>query len=288
MDLGLKLHQLDTFHGWFPPKPVDIVVTVSFGLLVPERILSAAKYGGLNVHPSLLPELRGPAPIQHALLQGRSHTGVTLQTMHPTRFDHGMILDQMKIEIPPESTVDGVVNVLGPLGANMLTRSIEDDIFVPPLRPLCIISPDDTASYAPKLTAEDRHINWRNWTAEEILCRDRVLGSLWDNTTYIRCNHYHSNNCQPKRVIFHGPWSTDVHQYEYDQTQIISENAGWPIALHERWITNSKFQIKRHPSNIALCTVDGRLIVPAQISIEGQKKFMGKRSLLDAMAKRSS
>lgn len=287
MDLGLNLHQLDTFQGWSPPKPIDLVVAVSFGLLVPEKILRTAKYGGLNVHPSLLPELRGPAPIQHALLQGRSQTGVTLQTMHPTRFDHGTILDQKKIEIPTGSTIDSVVNVLGPLGADMLTRSIEDEIFVPPIRPLRKCGPNNTASYAPKLTAEDRHIDWNTWTAEEILRRDRVLGSLWDNATYSRCNHENSNIRQSKRIIFHGPWSADVHPYEYDRTQTISGNAGQPVALHERWATDGKFQVKRHPSNIALCTADGHLLVPAQISIEGQKRFIGKRSLLDAMAKRS-
>ena len=59
-ELNLPLHQIDTFTGWSPPQPdgqpINLVVAVSFGLFVPPRILSAAKYGGLNVHPSLLPE----------------------------------------------------------------------------------------------------------------------------------------------------------------------------------------------------------------------------------------
>ena len=77
--LGLKLHQKDTFKGWSLPTSINLVIAVSFGLLVPARILNEAKYGGLNVHPSLLPDLRGPAPIIHTLLKQRSHTGVTLQ-----------------------------------------------------------------------------------------------------------------------------------------------------------------------------------------------------------------
>jgi methionyl-tRNA formyltransferase len=55
-ELDLNVHQIDTFTGWTPPQPFNMVVAVSFGLLVPPRILNAAKYGGLNVHPSMLPE----------------------------------------------------------------------------------------------------------------------------------------------------------------------------------------------------------------------------------------
>ena len=55
-ELDLKLHEIDTFTGWTPPSSINLVIAVSFGLLVPPRILGLAKYGGLNVHPSLLPE----------------------------------------------------------------------------------------------------------------------------------------------------------------------------------------------------------------------------------------
>lgn len=59
-ELGLTVHQIDTFTGWEPPKPdgesINLIVAVSFGRLVPPRILNATKYGGLNVHPSMLPE----------------------------------------------------------------------------------------------------------------------------------------------------------------------------------------------------------------------------------------
>jgi methionyl-tRNA formyltransferase len=55
-ELQLKLHEVDTFKGWQPPDGINLVIAVSFGLLVPGRILNGAKYGGLNVHPSMLPE----------------------------------------------------------------------------------------------------------------------------------------------------------------------------------------------------------------------------------------
>ncbi|RMX79403.1 hypothetical protein D0867_16483, partial [Hortaea werneckii] len=121
-ELELGLHQIDTFNNWQPPKPFDLIVAVSFGLLVPARLINGAKYGGLNLHPSLLPDLRGPAPIQHTLLRHRASTGITLQTMHPTRFDHGMILDQEEAPVPPHSTPEDLVDMLGPLGARMLAK----------------------------------------------------------------------------------------------------------------------------------------------------------------------
>ena len=58
--IQLRVHERDTFTGWDMPRPdgepINLIVAVSFGLFVPRRLLRAAKYGGLNVHPSLLPE----------------------------------------------------------------------------------------------------------------------------------------------------------------------------------------------------------------------------------------
>ena len=58
-ELGLCTHEIPTFTGWSPPQvdqePISLIIAVSFGLLVPPRILDMATHGGLNVHPSLLP-----------------------------------------------------------------------------------------------------------------------------------------------------------------------------------------------------------------------------------------
>ncbi|OAA62544.1 methionyl-tRNA formyltransferase family [Niveomyces insectorum RCEF 264] len=113
--LGLRVHVRDTFTGLTPPlvdvdvapaaaaaaaapttttSPFNLIVAVSFGLFVPARLLRAARYGGLNVHPSLLPDLAGAAPIEHALLAGRTRTGVTVQTLDAQTFDGGRVLLQ--------------------------------------------------------------------------------------------------------------------------------------------------------------------------------------------------
>ncbi|KAF2479951.1 formyl transferase, partial [Neohortaea acidophila] len=178
-ELELPLHQLDTFKGWSPAPRTNLVVAVSFGLLVPARILGAAKYGGLNVHPSLLPDLRGPAPIPRALLGRRERTGVTLQTMHPTQFDRGVVLERTAgVDVEGE-TVGSLVDALGRRGAELLCGAIERGLFLGPFDGGEARVDAGDCEYASKITAEDRRVNWTTWSSEEILLRDRVLGRLW-------------------------------------------------------------------------------------------------------------
>ena len=179
-ELQLGLHQIDTFKGFKPPADINLVVAVSFGLLVPAPMLQAAKYGGLNVHPSLLPEYRGAAPIPRALLDRREETGVSLQTMHPTRFDHGVVLSQVRAPIKPDSRPEDLVQNLGQLGAKLLVDGIKDRLFVDP-SPLII--PDvrkRDPSYAPKITPEDRRIDWKTWTSSDI--GTRIASSVISGT----------------------------------------------------------------------------------------------------------
>jgi len=189
-ELNLQIHERDTFTGWEPPRPqeapINLIIAVSFGLLVPPRLLKAAKYGGLNVHPSLLPDLRGPAPLQHALLAGREYTGVTLQTLHPEKFDNGMILAQtptpgLKIPNPTGCTYPELLEFISPKAADFLVQGIRDRTYVPPLRSMGQIQrgPKSQLIHAPKITAEDRQINWMAWSSEVFARRARVLGRLW-------------------------------------------------------------------------------------------------------------
>ncbi|KAI5923171.1 Formyltransferase [Camillea tinctor] len=141
--LGLPIHQRDTFTGWDMPTPINLIIAVSFGLRVPARLLNSAKYGGLNLHPSLLPDLRGPAPLHHAFLRRRSLTGVTLQTLHPTLFDHGVILAQTPadpshpaaLRMPRKrvTTAELLKLVVAP-AREMLVRGLRAGLHVPPLK----------------------------------------------------------------------------------------------------------------------------------------------------------
>ena len=266
-ELGLRLHQIDTFKNWVPPDSINLVVAVSFGLLVPARILTGAKYGGLNVHPSLLPDLRGPAPIIHTLLKRHEHTGVTLQTMHPTQFDHGAILAQTPypgVPVSPDGNPDELSKTLGPLGAEMLCRGIDSGIFVSPVGDLVEDrSQLQQLDHAPKITAEDRHINWSIWTSDEVLLRDRVLGRLWDAETYSRCFPHKA----PKRVAFQGPWSV-----RHDVTE--SGGVGEPILLQAG---------QERGLNLGFCTADGLIVSPTSATIEGEGKGKGLNALVNGI-----
>ncbi|KAI9867161.1 MAG: Methionyl-tRNA formyltransferase [Trichoglossum hirsutum] len=197
-DLALPVHEIDTFTGWSLPSrdgvAINLIIAVSFGLFVPSRLLNIAGYGGLNVHPSLLPDFRGPAPLHHTLLAGRSKTGITLQTLHPTSFDHGIILAQtpypgFDIPEPETCTVQELRSLVAPKGAEMLVQGLRDRVFIPPLMEVGWWSNAQLRGripeikHAPKITPRDRHIDWFSFTANEILRRQRVLGPLWNMAT---------------------------------------------------------------------------------------------------------
>ncbi|KAI7088187.1 Formyltransferase [Hortaea werneckii] len=270
-ELELELHQIDTFKDWQPPKPFDLIVAVSFGLLVPARLINGAQYGGLNLHPSLLPDLRGPAPIQHTLLRQRASTGITLQTMHPTRFDHGMILDQEEAPVPPQSTPEDLVDMLGPLGARMLAKGVESGIFVPPLTDFANSgSPTIEPSHAPKITPEDRHIDWKSWTAEMVQTRDRVLGRLWDSTTFASCMD-DSPTATAKRINYIGPWTI----FPAAPPRDIVPQPGLPVLLPGQKATS-----------FGIWSADAQLMVPQGVTIDGEPKAGAGQKLAHALRKR--
>ncbi|CAK1363349.1 Methionyl-tRNA formyltransferase, mitochondrial [Cercospora beticola] len=269
--LGLQLHQIDTFKGWTPPSPFDLIVAVSFGLLVPPRILNAAKYGGLNVHPSLLPDLRGPAPIQHALLQGRSHTGVTLQTMHPSKFDHGKILSQTTlpgIEIPEEASVQQLIDVLGPLGAKMLKEGIQQGLFKHPEVADSANGVDEAnLVHAPKITNEDAHVNWESWPAGKVSRYGRML-DLWDTTTYRACTGKDS-----LRVKFKGPWRV-LDSSKISSDDLAYSRPGSPFVCRVEGEKGLQFAIE---------TVNGYLMSPQSASIESKEPGKGLQVLIQGL-----
>ncbi|KAF2199086.1 Formyltransferase [Delitschia confertaspora ATCC 74209] len=207
-ELELRTHEIDTFTGWTPPCPPNLVVAVSFGLLVPPRILNAAKYGGLNVHPSLLPDLRGPAPIHHTLLKQRERTGITVQTLHPKQFDQGMILAQTPypgLAVPDNSTPSQLLDMLTPVGAKMLVDVIKNGAYIPPLKKAGWYpsSDSDSLDHAEKITKEHHRVDWKRSRIDDLLLRHRVLGDLWC-TMPIESVRDGQKVIVEKRVVIHG------------------------------------------------------------------------------------
>ncbi|KAF2677218.1 Formyltransferase [Lentithecium fluviatile CBS 122367] len=180
-ELRLNTHAIDTFTGWTPPVPIHLVIAVSFGLFVPPRILNLARYGGLNVHPSLLPDLRGPAPIHHALLKERPSTGVSIQTLHPKHFDRGTILAQTPppgIQLMPGTTTAELTETLANQGAGMLVDVLKSGAFVPPLEDVGWYSSSDRPiHHAEKITKKHREIDFNKDALHDILKVHRVIGA---------------------------------------------------------------------------------------------------------------
>lgn len=190
-DLGLPTFEIPTFTGWTPPIEIDLIVAASFRLKIPPRILGLSRYGGWNLHPSLLPELPGAAPLHWTLLLERQKTGVTLQTVHPRFFDAGAIIMQTGEEfkygrdpylfLPADSTltVKELGDSLGSHGAKMLVKAIQDrrylEHFPVSSEPLY---PDEQVARWP--TPEDQHVDWETWNPKEILSKQRLLGPLWE------------------------------------------------------------------------------------------------------------
>src|SRR5699024_497492 len=82
----------------------DLIITAAYGQILQKALLDGPAYGCINVHASLLPELRGGAPIHHAIIQGKKKTGFTIMYML-NQLDAGKMLSQMKVEIDEKDNV---------------------------------------------------------------------------------------------------------------------------------------------------------------------------------------
>ena len=134
----------------------DVGVVVAYGHILKPELLALPRHGMVNVHPSLLPELRGAAPVEWAILNGLEKTGVTIMRMDEG-LDSGPILHQLPHYIEPEVTGGELSEHLAEMGAQALVETLallEQDA----LKPV----PQDhaRATYAPKLTRDTARIRW--------------------------------------------------------------------------------------------------------------------------------
>ncbi|URJ31969.1 methionyl-tRNA formyltransferase [Blochmannia endosymbiont of Camponotus modoc] len=135
---------------------VDLIVVVSYGLILPQEILNIPRLGCINVHGSLLPRWRGPAPIQRALEYGDSITGITIIQMD-LGIDTGDILHIMPCKIFPKDTSHTLSNRLMNIGSAMLFQVLDQFI----LGTSTLMPQNSTyATYAHKLNKQEARINW--------------------------------------------------------------------------------------------------------------------------------
>lgn len=147
----------DVFYQEIAQRRPDLLVVVAYGQILPKRLLEIPVYGAVNVHASLLPKYRGPAPIQWAIINGESETGVTTMLMD-AGLDTGEILMRSAMAIDPEDTAGTLHDKLAHAGGDLLKQTIAA-MTAGTLRPM----PQNhgEASYAPLLKKSDGHIDWR-------------------------------------------------------------------------------------------------------------------------------
>jgi methionyl-tRNA formyltransferase len=147
----------------------DLGVVVAFGRILPDALLQVPRLGMINLHASLLPRYRGAAPIQRAVLDGETQTGVTIMRVE-TELDAGPMFSSAAMPIGPDATSGEVEAALAVLGADLLVPVVDalaED--------RAVETPQDhaRATHAPKITKEEGAIDW---TGPAKVIHNRVRG----------------------------------------------------------------------------------------------------------------
>jgi len=135
----------------------DLIAVVAYGHILPPAILDLPRFGCVNVHTSLLPKYRGAGPIQWAIANGETETGVTVMKMD-AGLDTGPVLSQRRTPILPEDDSAMLHDKLAALGAELLAETIPNYVSGK-IQPQP--QPGEGASYAPKIKKEDGRIDWK-------------------------------------------------------------------------------------------------------------------------------
>ncbi len=149
----------------------DVMVVVAYGQILPASLLEAPRLGTLNVHASLLPRHRGPAPVEWAILSGDTETGVTIMQMD-AGVDTGPILAQARVPLARAATAGPLEGQLANLGARLMVSTL-DDLARGRITP--VPQPAEGATHAPRLTSVDGKLDPATMSAQEIDRRVRAL-----------------------------------------------------------------------------------------------------------------
>ncbi|XP_049279176.1 methionyl-tRNA formyltransferase, mitochondrial [Anopheles funestus] len=239
-------------HDWpsFSPATAgsfNLGVVVSFGHLIPECLINSFNRGMLNVHASLLPKLRGAAPIVHAIANGDQRTGISIMRIKPKQFDVGEILLQSSVDIGRDTLMPQLHDRLANIGAECLITCIED---LDSYSQRQMMQNDAEATYAPKIDQKFAEIRWSNSTAVRVYDTYRSLYGL-----------------RPLLTTFGGDvvkiFKLSFNREQNEPAQILQHQPGQVEYL------------KRNKQLLVRC-VDGRLLEILQLSVGGKKMLTGQ------------
>lgn len=157
----LQPESLKNFH--YPISNIQLSIVCEYGLIIPENIISFPEFGTINVHYSLLPKYRGASPIQSALINGETKTGVTIMQMDKG-LDHGAVLAQAEVDILPDDTYLSLGTRIGPTAAELLISTAINFVngIIKP-----VPQDDAQATICRTFSRDDGKIDWSK-SAEEI------------------------------------------------------------------------------------------------------------------------
>ena len=140
----------------------DIIITCAYGQIIPKEVLNYPKYGCVNIHASLLPKLRGGAPIHKAIINGYGETGITIMYMDE-KMDSGDIIYQEKVKIEENDNAGTLFDKLSVLGSKMIIKVLPDIINGTNKR---IKQNENEVTYAYNITREEEHILFNKSTRD--------------------------------------------------------------------------------------------------------------------------
>jgi methionyl-tRNA formyltransferase len=153
-----------------PLRRAEATVVVAYGQILPEDLCASDRRPALNVHYSLLPDLRGAAPVQRAVLGGRQTTGVTVQYV-AAQVDSGDILVQQEVSVEPEEDTGALFAKLNAVGVPLLSSALR---LLESGRAPRLPQEADRATYAPPLRPEEARVQWSR-SAREISYQIRAF-----------------------------------------------------------------------------------------------------------------
>ena len=197
-------------------KP-DVICVVAYGKILPKEILDIPEYGCINVHASLLPNYRGAAPIQWAVINGDKETGVTTMYMD-VGMDTGDIILKEKVEIENDETTGELWERLSQIGGKLLVGTLKQiENGTAPRE-----KQGSNYTLAPMLDKDMSKIDWENKTAKEIKNLVRGLNPIMGAYTFL-------NN---KKIKF---WKVDIEKnMEFGQEKIKTLKNGTVVKSNQR------------------------------------------------------
>jgi methionyl-tRNA formyltransferase len=231
--------------AFFKKEKPDLIITIAYGVILPKELIELPSLRCINIHPSLLPKLRGASPLQTALLNGLKRTGVSIMLMDE-KMDHGDILRQEEIIIEDKDNYESLEKKVLSLLNKILIPTLKD-WQAEKIKP--VPQDHDQASFTKMISKKDGRIDW-NKSASEIHDQFRAF-NRWPKTY----SFWQKNKQQtPQKIIF--------ENIEIEKSKKYPEKKNGEV-------------LQTIDDKIAIKTKSG-LIIIKELQLEGKEKTLMK------------